>query len=118
MLLCALDYGITERDFWDMTVIEVQRAVTSKEKVRKLNNQEKAFFDYNLAMLIGKAVSKVLGDKNDLPTIEEAYQSLFVEELAQKKAQEHKRKEELSIERFKQFAQSHNHKLRGGETNE
>ena len=42
----ALDYGISEWEFWDMTIAELTRAVESKKRVLKIQQQEKAFYDY------------------------------------------------------------------------
>lgn len=36
MLDKALDYGITEEQFWDMTFAEIERAVNSKVRILKL----------------------------------------------------------------------------------
>ena len=40
MLDTALDYGITEEKFWDMTFAEIERAIKSANRVRKLQAQE------------------------------------------------------------------------------
>ena len=42
MLEDALDYGITEEQFWDMTFAEIKRAVDSKIRVMKREAREKA----------------------------------------------------------------------------
>ena len=41
----ALDYGISEHDFWDMTIAELTRAIASKKRIQKQQAQEKASFD-------------------------------------------------------------------------
>lgn len=112
MLDNALDYGITEADFWDMTIAEIHRAVNSKARIIKKEAQERAIYDYIQAKLIVKGVAKVLGDKANYPTLEEAYPGVFddVIEESKAKAQEHKMK--LSALRFKQFAQSYNNKYK------
>ena len=102
----ALDYGITEEQFWDMTIAELIRAIESVKRVKQRNLQEKAHFDYKLADLIGKSVSRIYSASNAMPDISEAYPSLFdseeVEEIKSKK------QDELSAQRFKQFAQLYN----------
>lgn len=108
MLNNALDYGISEEQFWDMTFAEIQRAVNSAIRVRKLQHQEKATYDYILANLITKGVSKVLGDKSAYPTIEEAYPGIFDDLITEKQAKVEEQKMNLSALRFKQFAQSYN----------
>ena len=115
MLDTALDYGITEERFWDMTFAEIQRAVNSAIRVRKLKNQEKATYDYILANLIAKGVSKVLGDKGSYPSVEEAYPGVFDDVIAERKAKIEEQKMNLSALRFKQFAQSYNSNFKNKE---
>lgn len=108
MLEDALDYGITEADFWDMTIAEIHRAVKSKVRIRKKEAQDRATFDYIQAKLIVKGVAKVLGDKANYPTLEEAYPGLFDDVIEDSKAKVQEHKIKLSALRFKQFAQSYN----------
>lgn len=115
MLLSALDYGITELDFWEMTPAEVKRAVDSKVRVMKIQAQEKASYDYLQAQLIVKGVSIVLGSKESFPPIEEVYPSLFVEVIEAQQEKIRQQKMNLSAARFKQFAQSYNSKLKDKE---
>lgn len=115
MLDKALDYGITEDQFWDMTFAEIHRAVDSKIRVHRLQAQEKATYDYILAQLITKGVSQVLGDKSDYPTIEEAYPGIFNNVIAERKAKVEEQKMTLSALRFKQFANSYNSKFKNKE---
>ena len=100
----ALDYGITEADFWSMTIAELQRIFDSKARVEQQRARERAAFDYTLADLIGYSVGRVYSSRVKVPEICTAYPTLFTaEELAQTRA-------ELSIERFKKFANFHNSK--------
>ena len=115
MLDKALDYGITEEQFWNMTFAEIQRAVDSKVRVLKQNAQEKATYDYILAQLITKGISKVLGDKSSYPSIEEAYPGIFDDVIAERKAKAEEQRMNLSALRFKQFAQSYNSNLKNKE---
>lgn len=108
MLDAALDWGLTEFSFWEMTIDEIQRAIHSKQRVRKYEAKEKAYFDYTLANLITKGVSKVLGDKNAYPKLEEAYPQLFEEDVAEHQAQIEEQKMNLSALRFTQFVNSFN----------
>jgi hypothetical protein len=91
-----------------MTPAEVNRFIESRNRVRRMEAQEKASYDYVLASLIVKGVSITLGDKSSFPTIQEAYPGVFEDVV---KAQEEKIQEQkmnLSALRFKQFAQSYN----------
>lgn len=108
MLDSALDSGITEEQFWNMTFAEIERAINSKRRVKKLDMQQKASFDYILANLVAKGVSIVLGDKSDYPTIESAYSGLFDDVIEERQEAIKEQKMNLSALRFKQFAQSYN----------
>ena len=115
MLERALDYGITEERFWEMTFAEIHREVDSKVRIRRLEAQEKATYDYILAQLITKGVSKVLGDKSNYPSIEEAYPGVFDDVIEERKAKVEEQRMNLSALRFKQFAQSYNNSLKNKE---
>ena len=115
MLDKALDYGINEERFWEMNIAEIRRAIESYIRVRKLETQEKATYDYTLAQLIVKGVSKCLGDKSNYPTIEEAYPGIFDDIIAEKQAKIEEQKINLSAIRFKQFTQSYNKQFKNRE---
>ena len=115
LLRNALDTGIRELDFWEMTPGEVVRAIESGNRVRRLEAQEKASYDYILATLIVKGVSITLGDKSAFPSIQQAYPGIFDEVIAEQEEAMEKRKTELSVLRFKQFAQSYNSNLKSKE---
>lgn len=96
----ALVYGISEFDFWNMTIAEIKRAVEAKQKVEKLELKQKAIYDYKLANLIA------IGFANKLPDIWEMYPTLFdSEDEIQKREQ---KQAELSALRFINFAESFN----------
>jgi hypothetical protein len=102
----ALDFDISERDFWEMTLAELDRLIQSKTRVKKRQDQEKASFDYILASLIGKHFARCYSSSVRVPDISEAYLGLFNREELQEQQQE--QKDELSALRFKQFAQAYN----------
>lgn len=107
----ALDSGVRELDFWDMTPGEVVRAIESRNRQKLVETQEKASYDYIQAQLIVKGISIVLGDKSAFPQIQEAYPGIFdnIQEEQEEKIQQ--KKNELSALRFKQFAQSYNNRF-------
>ena len=107
---CALDYGISEFDFWDMTLPEINRAIESKIRMLKIQAQEKASYDYILAELIGRSIARIYSSSAKMPDISEAYPSLFDNEEIQQKKQE--QQTELSALRFRQFAASYNKKYK------
>lgn len=95
-----------------MTLAELDRALASKKRVMLVEAKEKATFDYILADLVGRSVSRIYSSANKLPDIAEVYPTIFdSEEIAQKKAE---KKQELSVLRFKQFADSYNKRFKGG----
>lgn len=89
-----------------MTIAELERAVESKKRMMKYQQQEKAAFDYTLADLIGRSVARVYSSSNQLPPIYEVYPTLFDSETIKESRQE--KIDELSALRFKQFAASFN----------
>lgn len=104
--------GIAEQDFWEMSFAELDRALASKKRKYKAEAQEKASYDYILADLIGRSVSRIYNSSNKIPEISAVYPTLFdsaVIEEAQAKKQD-----ELSALRFKQFASSYNTRFKGG----
>ena len=107
MLNNALDYGIKERDFWDMTFAELERECASKRRMIQYQEKERATYDYILASLIGRAVSSTMSSNVNYPDISEVYPHIFTAN----KQQEIDKQEQLntlSALRFKQFAKAYN----------
>lgn len=103
-----MDYGLTEWEFWDMTILELKRAIESKKRIKERELKDRATFDYLLADTIGRSIARLYSSSHKMPTIAEIYPSLFSPEEIEEKLQE--KREELSILRLKQFAQSYNKK--------
>lgn len=95
-----------------MTPGEITRAIKSKNRVREVEAQEKASFDYVLASLIVKGVGITLSGKGTFPTLEEAYPEVFASVIKARQEEIQKQKMNLSALRFKQFAQSYNSKFK------
>lgn len=106
----AMYYGISESDFWNMTLAEINRAVDVKRKIQKEELQTRASMDYVLADLIGRSIARLHSSSAKMPTLADAYPSLFEKEEVEEKIQE--KKDELSSLRFKQFAQSFNSRFK------
>ena len=104
----ALDYGIDEKNYWNMTLAEVIRAIESKKRKQKLQAQERASYDYILADLIGRSVSRIYSNSTRLPQIYEVYPTLF--DGVEMEEQKQQKQMEISAIRFKLFAQSYNKK--------
>lgn len=112
MLENALDFGISEYDFWNMTIAEINRWTESKLRQQKHQAKEKASYDYILASLIGRAFATCMSKDATFPEIYEVYPSIFQEEGKERIAQKEKEKQEILTElsalRFRQFTQSYN----------
>jgi hypothetical protein len=93
-----------------MTLAEINRAANSKIRMTKIEDEKKASFDYILADLIGRSVSRIYSSTSKMPTMSEAYPSLFSKEEEKENIQQMKNK--LSALRFKQFANSYNTKYK------
>ena len=103
-LLC----GLSELDFWEMTIGEVSRYINARNKIRKMEAQERASYDYILANLIAKGVSISLGAKDTMPSIYEVYGEVFEDIVKEKEEEKQEKIMQLSALRFRQFAHSYN----------
>lgn len=92
-----------------MTLAEIERAIESKKRVYINQARERASFDYTLADLIGRSVSRIYSSSSKMPEIQEVYPTLFDSEEIQELKEE--KQAELSALRFKQFATSFNSKF-------
>lgn len=110
MLNNALDYGISEEAFWNMTFAELDRLVASKKRMEKYRAQERATYDYILAATIGRAFAAGMDNKAKFPEIYEVYPSLFDRE--ERENQKKEQSNQLSALRFKQYADFHNKKFK------
>lgn len=108
LLPLALDIGIKEYEFWEMTIAEVNRAIESFNRVQMEEAKQRAANDYILANLITKGVGITLGSKQSFPTIEEVYPELFKDKKQEEEQRIQEQKTNLSTLRFLQFAQSYN----------
>ena len=93
-----------------MTIAEITRMAKSKQRTTITASKERAMFDYLLADLIGKSVSRIYSNSARMPELYEVYPSLFEQEDIEEKKQE--QRDALSALRFKQFAQSYNKRFK------
>lgn len=93
-----------------MTIAEITRLAKSKQRTTITTSKERAVFDYLLADLIGKSVSRIYSNSARMPELYEVYPSLFEQEDIEEKKQE--QRDNLSALRFKQFAQSYNKRFK------
>lgn len=73
----CMSIGMTEKDFYDSTFKQVKRYAESYTTREKAKMQEQAFFDYQLANMIGTSVARLFSNDVQYPTIEEAYAGIF-----------------------------------------
>jgi len=111
LLDIILEIGISEFEFWDMTIAEAERAIKAYNKRQRKAEQRQASYDYILVNTLSKNISVILSGKGQAPTLQEAYPNLFTELLEDQEQKIADKKAELSALRFKQFAQSYNKKF-------
>lgn len=95
-----------------MTIAEIDRAIKSKEKLLRIEAQEKASYDYLQAQLIIKGIAICLGSKESFPQLHEAYPKLFDDVMEKQEEAIQQQKVDISTLRFKQFAQSYNNNFK------
>lgn len=98
-----------------MTVGEVVRHIEAQQKIEMRQAKEKATYDYIMAGLIVKGFAISMGSKETYPRIEEAYPGIFADAKEEREEKINQQKTELSVLRFKQFAQSYNNKQKNKE---
>lgn len=111
----SIDLGLSEFDFWEMTVAEIERF--SKGAIWRLKRQ--AQFDYSLADLIGVSVGRILSKDIEYPDIYEVYPELFDKEISEQRKQQEEEeiRQQNSLNNFLAFAMQHNSNMRKGVDN-
>ena len=106
----AINLGLEEEKFWEMTLVEVKRFTDGA--TWRLKSQ--AQFDYMLANLIGVSVARVVSKEAEFPSIEKVYPTLFEEEIAEAKKQQAEEDSAItnSKNRFLEFALKHNARMK------
>lgn len=114
LLQPAINLGLSEFDFWNMTKAEIERYMEGAIWRMKT----KAQFDYCLADLIGVSVARVMSNEVEYPPIDKVYPTLFQNTAAEEKQrQEEEARIEDSKNRFLEFALKHNARMREGVEN-
>lgn len=99
-----------------MTFAEIERAAECWQRKQRRELQEKARLAHILADLVGHSVTRIYSQNAKMPTLQEAFPTLF-EETEKEKEQKAAATMELSALRFMQFAQAHNKKKGGANGN-
>lgn len=110
MLDNALDYGLSEKEFWEMTFSELDRFIDSKQRQEEYRLKERATMDYTLALLIGRSMQGS-NEEHPFPELYEVYPNLFFEEFRKQEEEKKEQIAQLSAIRFIQFAESFNSKF-------
>ncbi len=109
LLQPAINLGLSEADFWEMTKAEVERYLEGAVWRMKV----KAQFDYSLADLFGASIARLFDSNAEFPTLYQAYPNLYEEEAIPEVEQEDIATTN-SINNFLAFAMEHNAKMRKG----
>ena len=106
----ALQAGINITEYWYLTYSEIKITIDAHQANRKLHIREQASLHHSLANLIGISVSRLMNDKAEYPTLEEAYPGLFSDTVvAEEPVQQDWR---LAKARLLQYAEANNKKKR------
>lgn len=101
-----------------MSYGEYARALQAKTKIQKEAIKRQAYMDYSFSNLIAISVARLFSKNADMPQVEEFYSWLFDEQEKEEQIiAKQEREKELSVLRFKQFAEQYNkaHYNQGGE---
>lgn len=109
--------GLTEWQFWDMTLAELDRYCESYKRVQKRKAQEEAFAHYRLADLIGYSMARLYSNEAKYPEIYDVYPAIFDKTAIEEARQKEKYKK--TNEWLQNFAESFNKsKSKEGKDNE
>lgn len=113
----AVQLGLPEREFWEMTVGEVTRWSEGAAHRHRSQLRDQAALDHTHALLLAKCIGIVFGSGGKFPRLEDSYPDLFREELQEEQRQaEEERRMAMSAARFVAFANAFNKKHGGAET--
>lgn len=103
----CLVIGISEADYWQMTIGEAVRACDAHQERRR----DEAYFAFTNAMAVGLFVGSMFGSKSP-PHIQDIYPELFDREEYEEAEQE--RKDAISAANFMKFASAINERFQNG----
>lgn len=73
MLVQCLAIGLSRQEFYQSTLKEITQCVESYKQQQQSKMEEQAYFDWQLANLIGVSVARLLSKEAKFPKLEEAY---------------------------------------------
>lgn len=98
--------GLTEWQFWDMTLAELERHSNSYQRVQKKKAQEKALADYRLADLMGYSIARLYSNEAKYPEIYDVYPAIFDKDAIEEAREKERNKQTDSW--LREFAKSFN----------
>ena len=105
----CLMIGMTHVQFWEATYGEIIDLLNAHNKNKKEELQQEASMNYQLANLIGVSVGRLMDKKAKMPSLEEAYPTLF--EKKEEKTKEPPQQDwRIFKARMMQYAGAHNNK--------
>lgn len=99
--------GVSEADFWQMTIGEASRAFDAY----LLRRKDQAYFAYTNAMAVGLFVGSMFSSSHQPPTIEDIYPEIFPKD---EEEEEQVQPTEKSVENFMKFANAINERFQNG----
>lgn len=109
LLQQCMSIGMREEDFYNSTLAQITRYVESYNKQQQNKLQEKAYFDYQLANLIGVSVSRLLSKNAKYPAFEKVYP--FITQSTQAKDINEEWEMEVQRNRLCEWAEQMNKKF-------
>lgn len=100
---------MSEKDFWKMTLGEIDRYLEAYNRREMKRLKEKAVFDYRLAELVGISAGRYFAKSFSYPELYTVYPSLFSKEEIEEERR--KNREEKSINRLIEFVNKHNEEV-------
>lgn len=104
----CMSIGMREEDFYNSTLSQVTRYVNAHNQQQENELQEKAYFDYQLANLIGMSVARLLSKDAKYPKFEKAYP--FVNKETQSKEVDEEWEMEVHHHKLLEWAEQMNKK--------
>ena len=106
MLPPALQSGINISEYWYLTYSEIKATIDAHQANTKMHIREQASLHHRLADLIGISASRLMNDKAEFPSLEEAYPGLFSDAIEEPVQQDWR----LAKARLLQYAEANNKK--------
>ena len=120
-LIQCMSIGLSRQEFYGSTFKEVKQYSEAYQKQQKNKLEEQAFFDWQLANLIGSSVARLLSSDVKYPTLQEAYPFLDdtqpTEEVGEDGLTPEERAVIINQEKMREWVEAMNKKRKQKETN-